>query len=135
MRELDGVTDTSNPDEVASFVQQHGRRDVEGQRAYARYVWRTRVALFLGHPAQGDARETFVSTCDLSAAGFSFEWTRFAHVDTVVYVRFENLPHRPFAKGVVRHCEYLGNRRHRVGVQFVPFTPSEAAALRKQQPT
>jgi len=104
------------------------RQDAPRVRRHQRQVWRARLSLTMlaGGALELQGRPVKVSTCDLSAQGFSFLYDAFVYPGTIVYTRFESLPGRPLMKGIVRHCTHVEGRRHRVGVEFVPLDADAA---------
>lgn len=70
-------------------------------------------------------RRMTVAACDLSAHGFAFTAVKFLHPGTVVYARFVTDAQQSIMKGIVRNCVYLGDRLHRIGVEFIARNPSE----------
>lgn len=92
-------------------------------RRHRRHAWRVPLTLhvvenFCEHPR---SRDIFVTTVDLSRGGFAFEFGSYIHPGTRIEALFHTLPRRPNLIAVVRHCQYVSNQRHRVGVEFVEF--------------
>jgi hypothetical protein len=108
--------------------RQRRRKGDQGQlRRHPRYACRLRVKALFRQIAGFEILDSTLSVWiqNVSLGGLSFVCERFVHNDTLVYTRFESLPHRPVMKSIVRHCTHLEGRRHEVGCQFTPLAADE----------
>ncbi len=125
----DGTRATASPEELMFALNRRfrSRQDTGRVRRYARHPWRMRLKITLQENCDGVVYrlELMVTTCDVSANGFSFICKRFVHPAVILYSRFDTLPNRPVVKGIVRNCVYLESRDHRVGVEFLEPDPGE----------
>jgi len=112
----------------ALLRQRSLRSDQNRHRRHRRHRWVVELTLTLEERTRVGIRrrDLHVWTRDLSSGGFAFDCKHFVHPGSIVYVRLENLPDRPAMKGLVRNCAHLGDRRHRVGVEFTKLEPGES---------
>jgi hypothetical protein len=119
---------------LEALKRKHGLRSglMRGRRQQ-RYPWHCQLAMMIQECSDGvlHHREITVETCDVSSGGLAFISQQFLHIGTIIYPRFDSLPNRPVTKGIVRHCVHIEARRHRVGVELVPFDPGEQPPARR----
>jgi len=91
------------------------------RRHYPRHQWEAPLKIKLEQHLDGEpaTKQISVQASDLSRAGFSFIYHSNIPNESVVHVRFDDLPRSPQVTGMVRNSVQLDDGSYRVGIQFV----------------
>jgi hypothetical protein len=119
---------TMNPKELAAALQRRcGVRPGQGPgRRHQRHPWQCQLQITIQDSiGSRHLRRIEAETIDVSIGGFGFVSSHFIYIGTIIFARLACLPSRPVVKGIVRNCQHLEGRRHRVGVEFVPLGENE----------
>jgi hypothetical protein len=118
-----------SPEEIKGFLQrQVGTRDDLGHmRGNERRTWNAEITVILrvseGH--EETDHELRVTTRDISKGGFSFVADRYIHAGTCLFAQIGGAENQSIIKGIVRNCQYIEGRQHRIGVEFSRRNPGE----------